>query len=103
MLRQAAPRPGDATDNGRIDLLYQRSDATWCVLDFKTNHISALHTLARTIATEQYEETMRRYGHAVEMLVGARPELWLCFVDTPDGVQLHQVEYDEQAAGMQTG
>ena len=85
---------GDLPDSGRMDLLYMRPGGGWCVIDFKTNHISAMRSVAWNLAHNEYEATLRRYGRAVELLVGSRPELLLCFIDTPEGVQLHQVPFD---------
>ena len=85
-------------DNGRIDLLYARPDGTWRVVDFKTSHMPSMHLVAQSVAHHGFDVAMRRYGHAVESLLGERPELLLCYIDTPEGVQLRPVPFDAPAA-----
>lgn len=83
-----------AAEGGRMDVLFQRPDGGWTVLDFKTNTVTANRTIANIVEREHYDVDLRRYGRAVEQLLRVRPELALCFLDTPEGLQLHPLSFD---------
>lgn len=85
-------------DNGRIDLLYAAPRWYMACRGFQASHMPSMHLVAQSVAHHGFDVAMRRYGHAVESLLGERPELLLCYIDTPEGVQLRPVPFDTPAA-----
>ena len=69
-------RPGDT---GAIDVLY-RSDAGWTIVDFKTDAVSSVDEMQRTIQREGYDAQVRRYVEAVAALIGQPARARLVFL-----------------------
>lgn len=77
---------------GFIDCLYQDSQGSWHIVDYKTNHTTAEGV--EEVAA-QYEMQMLLYGLAVEVSLGIAPaSLTLCFLRP--GVKV-EVSYDDDA------
>ncbi|MCB8943069.1 MAG: UvrD-helicase domain-containing protein [Ardenticatenaceae bacterium] len=72
---------------GYIDLLY-RHQGLWTLVDFKTDRVRDEAALQRLLVEQDYEQQVRRYGTAVQQLVGIRPDLVLVFLDVGQGVRL---------------
>lgn len=77
---------------GVIDLLYReagRAKETWCIVDFKTDHVTDEVELG--IMTEKYRPQLRRYRHAVTRILGCAAETTLCFLDYAGAVHWQEV------------
>lgn len=72
-------------DSGRIDLLY-RSNGPWKLIDFKTDELRDQKAIDG--AVEEYTGQVTRYSQAVHHLLGAQPEVSLCFLDAQGEVEL---------------
>jgi ATP-dependent helicase/nuclease subunit A len=82
------------TQRGTIDALFL-SGGSWTVVDFKTDRIDDPTSIRRLLDETDYVDQVRRYGAAVEALLGARPRLLLCFLGVagPDGAAVvHPVD-----------
>jgi len=75
---------------GRIDLLAQRPDGAWWLLDFKTDRLQGEAELRARV--EKYAPQLRRYGQAATALLGQAPRLLLCFLDYEGKVHLQEVD-----------
>lgn len=53
--------------HGRIDLLYQKSDGKWCILDYKTNRLPSGRFLETALAehAKRYDPQMAAYHQAI--------------------------------------
>jgi len=73
-------------ERGAIDILY-RNDGGWHVLDVKTDHVESRQQANATMRENRYDEQLRRYGDAVQELLGATPTLRLVFLDCAGRVE----------------
>jgi ATP-dependent exoDNAse (exonuclease V) beta subunit len=78
-------------ENGIIDALYLR-DATWTVVEFKTDELEDQADLDRLLEREDYLTQAQRYVAAVEHLMGQRPRSILCLLDYDGRMRLEQLE-----------
>jgi ATP-dependent exoDNAse (exonuclease V) beta subunit len=87
-----APGRLAAWDSGHIDLLYQRGDGQWVVVDFKTERI-ATPAQRRMWLQEIAEFTTdaQRAALAVRSLLGVEPETLIVFLDDERRVSLERV------------
>jgi len=79
---------GEHAETGYMDLLY-RDETGWQVIDFKTDIIR--NDVMRDELLSQYETQMRRYENAVEILLGLKPKVCLCFLDDHGSINLIRV------------
>ncbi len=80
-------RPG-VDPAGRIDLLC-RLPGGWCIVEFKTHHLTGRRGLEWAI--REYGAQLRRYRRAVRGLLGEEPRLLLCFLDYRGQVEVREV------------
>jgi ATP-dependent exoDNAse (exonuclease V) beta subunit len=90
--RNALQRDGRGQiDSGIIDALFER-DGAWTIVEFKTDEVRKAGDLADLLAREDYLPQVRRYAHAVRLLLGVEPRCMLCFLDVAGAVHLHEVD-----------
>lgn len=88
----AAPEGAPRRENGRIDLLYQRADGRWALVDFKIDRITGrVNALKQITRDRDYLEQIRRYGRAVAAGVGEMPLLQLCLMDDHGALTVHVI------------
>jgi ATP-dependent exoDNAse (exonuclease V) beta subunit len=73
-------RQGTGTTSGRIDLLVQRGDSVWQIIDFKTSAIYGADDL-ETQSRSEFDPQLARYRHAVEQQLGTQAETWVCLLN----------------------
>ncbi len=78
---------GGALEQGIIDTLYLR-DGTWIVVDFKTDRFKDEQSFAGSAVSRKYRDQLRRYGLAVEQIIGQRPRAALCLLNYADRVYI---------------
>jgi nucleotide-binding universal stress UspA family protein len=78
-----------ASDAGRMDLLYQRNDGKWVLMDFKVDRV---RTPVRPSAYEQHAQQLQRYARALHEALGVEPVLRICFLDYDGRVQVETVD-----------
>jgi ATP-dependent exoDNAse (exonuclease V) beta subunit len=71
---------------GIMDLLYRDADGVWQIVDFKTDTLADDAEL-QSLADGGYGRQMRRYGEAVQGLLGRRVATTLCFLDDSSRVK----------------
>ncbi len=84
----------DASPYGRMDLLYEAEGGGWTIVDFKSNNMQHVRSVPDFIRARGYDVALRRYGRAVEMFLQVRPQLQLCFLNTPAGISVVPVPFD---------
>jgi ATP-dependent exoDNAse (exonuclease V) beta subunit len=76
---------GNQVETGYIDLLYLQ-DGQWTIVDFKTDEIRDESVVHDLLVKKKYFYQIRRYGTAVERLVGERPRLLICLLNGKSGI-----------------
>ncbi|MCA9873100.1 MAG: UvrD-helicase domain-containing protein [Anaerolineales bacterium] len=80
----------ETMETGYIDLLYQ-TDGVWKLVDFKTDRIQDEAALQQILREKDYQQQVRRYGTAVQKLLGVSAQLELCWLDYPGNVRFTMV------------
>ena len=86
VLREGKP------STGFIDLLYwpsQATSATWCIVDFKTDRVTAEPELGSLI--ERYSRQILRYRQSISPLLRGSVHTTLCFLDYCNSVRWENV------------
>jgi len=84
---------GQVSEQGTLDILYRDGDG-WHVLDIKTDGFREMDEARVAVVERGYVDQVRRYGRAVEALVGERPTLRLVLLDCAGAVMIMEVEDD---------
>jgi ATP-dependent helicase/nuclease subunit A len=92
---------------GYIDLLFRRSDGTYCVVDFKTDDVQGASDVRRRMETYRYQAAA--YGHVLEQTLGTVPSVRFLFLnadgageevrDLPEAMQMTRDYLQWLAAG----
>lgn len=77
-------------ETGYIDLLYQK-DGIWKLVDFKTDRMRDEAALQQILEEKDYQQQVRRYGRAVQELLGLSAQLELCWLDYSGNVRFTSV------------
>jgi ATP-dependent exoDNAse (exonuclease V) beta subunit len=80
---------GERSETGYIDLLLRKGSG-WQVIDFKTDIIR--NDAIREKSMIQYKVQMLRYENAIEMLLGQKPQVRVCFLDDNESINLVPVD-----------
>jgi ATP-dependent helicase/nuclease subunit A len=83
------------SEQGTLDILYRDGNG-WHVLDTKTDRFRDMDEARAAVVERGYVAQVRRYGRAVEALVGERPTLRLVLLDCAGAVMVLDVD-DEPA------
>lgn len=93
---EAAPRrhevpysAGPEDPWGRIDILSQRPDGNWWLVDFKTDEVRSEAQYRARVS--EHTPQLQRYGRAVAALLGKPPLLLLCFLDCQGSVRVQDI------------
>lgn len=88
-----ADQPGDG--RGQIDLLY-RDSSGWHIVDYKIDQLKFGTKSPRYIEKlPDYKKQVRRYGRAVQQLLGVTPTLTLCYLDFNGRIHTQRVTAEE--------
>jgi ATP-dependent helicase/nuclease subunit A len=82
---------GNRVETGYIDLLY-RHEGRWTIVDFKTDKIRHESDVDELLVKKHYLTQIKRYGTAVNHLLGERPRLLICLLNGRDGIITIPVE-----------
>ena len=81
----------EVSEQGTLDILYRDGDG-WHVLDTKTDRFSSRQEAQAEVERRGYVAQVRRYGRAVQALIGERPTLRLALLDCAGAVMVLDVD-----------
>ena len=84
---------GEVSEQGTLDILYRDGDG-WHVLDTKTDRFGSMDEARAAVVERGYVAQVRRYGRAVQALIGERPTLRLVLLDCVGAVVIMDVAND---------
>ncbi len=84
--------------HGQIDLLIQRSDGTWAVIDYKTSYVGGI---ALAEHARQYIPQVGVYAAAVSALLGSIPQVYIHYIRYQKTVRIAEADWRAALARLE--